>query len=225
MRPALHRCVVALLLAALAVSHSAAAPFTFHGKVIALADGDTLRVLTADKRQYIIRLNGIDAPEVGQAFGQVSKRHLSDLVFGKEVEVSGSKIDRYGRYVGTVLVDGSDANLEQLRAGLAWYYRDYGGDVPADKRGIYEGAEAEARAAKRGLWSDAHPIAPWDFRHPGPESASTTTAGRIIGNRNSMIYHLPNCPDYTKVAERNRHYFDSRDEAERAGFRQARNCP
>ena len=158
---------------------------------------DTLRILTADKRQHIIRLNGIDAPESGQDFGQVSKRHLSELAFGKDVRVLGSKLDRYGRYGGSVFIDGTDANLEQLHSGMAWFYRDYATDVPADKRPIYAQAEAEARAANRGLWHDSNAIAPWDFRHPRSEAISQAVlaAGRIIGNRNSRIYHLPNCAD------------------------------
>src|SRR5262245_50705498 len=210
MKQALRLVALAFLLAALVVD-SAAALFDFRGKVIALADGDTLRILPADKRPRIIRLNGIDAPESGQDFGQVSKRHLSDLVFGKEVDIFGSKLDRYGRYVGTVVIDGTDANLEQLRAGMAWFYREYATDVPVEKRPLYAQAEAEARAAKRGLWRDQNAIAPWDFRHPRSEavSAAVLASGRIIGNRNSHIYHLPNCPDYSRVAERNRIYFDT----------------
>jgi len=172
MKQALRLFSLAFLLAAFVVE-SAAAPFDFRGKVIAIADGDTLRILPSDKRPRIIRLNGIDAPENGQDFAQVSKRHLSDLVFGKEVTVFGTKLDRYGRYVGTVPVEGTDANLEQLRAGMAWFCRDYAGDVPADKRPVYQQAEAEARAAKRGLWRDSNAIAPWDFRHPRSEAVSS----------------------------------------------------
>jgi endonuclease YncB( thermonuclease family) len=87
-------------------------------------------------------------------FGQGSKRHLSALVFGKEVEAFGSKLDRYGRYVGTVVIDGTDANLEQLRAGMAWYYREYAADVPAAKRAALcasrgRGSRSEARSMAR----------------------------------------------------------------------------
>jgi len=89
------------------------------------------------------------------------------------------------------------------------------------------GFRNEARTAKRGLWRDGNAIPPWAFRRPRSEavSAAVLTNGRIIGNRNSHIYHLPTCPDYTRVAERNRVYFDTPQDAERAGFRQARNCP
>jgi hypothetical protein len=76
---------------------------------------------------------------------------------------------------------------------MAWFYRDYATDVPADKRPIYAQAEAEARAAKRGLWRDSNAIAPWDFRHPRSEAVSTAvlSSGRIIGNRNSSAIAVP----------------------------------
>jgi len=116
-----------------------------------------------------------------------------------------------------------------MKAGLAWYFRQYERDVPADKRGAYAAAEAEARQARRGLWSHQSLVPPWEFRHPDQgESSPTLTnqaSGKIVGNRNSNIYHLPNCPDYGKVLERNRMYFENETEAVRAGFRKARNCP
>lgn len=230
-------CVTALVITATLVV-TAQSPLT--GRVVAVADGDTITVLDEAKRQHRIRLNGIDAPETGQPFANVSKQHLSDLVFGKDVVVVGSKLDRYGRLVGTVIVGSTNANLELLRAGLAWYYRAYASDVAPENRPIYEATEAEAMAAQRGLWRDSFPQAPWDWRggQPAPiASAPTTTptqasrpaprptaTARIIGNRNSNIYHAPGCPDYNRVAERNRIYFNTEAEARAAGFRKARNC-
>ena len=197
--------------------------------MVAVADGDTITVLDASKTQFKVRLNGIDAPESSQDYGQVSKKHLADLVFGKDVVVLWNKRDKYGRVVGTVMVGSVNVNLEQLQAGLAWYYRQYAGDVPAENRATYERAEAEARSAKRGLWAQPNPLPPWEFRHGAQPPASGTTtqasSGKIIGNRNSMIFHLPTCPDYSKTAEKNRVYFNSVEEAEKAGFRKARNCP
>jgi endonuclease YncB( thermonuclease family) len=201
------------------------------GRVVSVADGDTVTVLDNSNTQYKIRFNGIDAPESKQDFGQVSKRHLSDLVFGKDVTVRWSKKDKYGRIVGTVFVGGTNVNLEQLRAGLAWYYRQYASDVPQENRQAYERAEADARAAKIGLWQQPNPQPPWEFRHPDQASTNQPTqqtrqqSGKIIGNKNSQIYHLSNCPDYSKSAEKNRVYFESEAEAQRAGFRKARNCP
>lgn len=204
------------------------------GRVVAVADGDTITVLDALKRQHRIRLNGIDAPEAGQPFSTVARQQLSGLVFGKDVTVVGSKADRYGRLVGTVIIGTTNANLEQLRAGLAWYFRAYAGDVAPENRPLYEAAEAEARAAKRGLWRDVSPQAPWAWRGGEPaqvdgprgllNATPTVPAGRVIGNRNSNIYHVPGCRSYNDVAERNRVYFTSEAEAQAAGFRRARNC-
>jgi endonuclease YncB( thermonuclease family) len=119
--------LIALLLTlCCAVSHAA----TITGKVVAVADGDTITVLDADKVQHKIRLGGIDAPEKGRA----SKRSLSDLVYGKTVVIDTDKTDRYGREVGKVLVDGVDANLEQVQRGLAWHYKAYQREQPPDNR-------------------------------------------------------------------------------------------
>ncbi len=200
------------------------------GRVVSVADGDTITVLDSSNTQHKIRFNGVDAPESKQDFGQVSKRHLSDLVFGKDVVVRWAKIDKYGRIIGTVMIGSTNANLEQLRAGLAWYYKDYERDVPPENRQTYAQAEAEARAGRRGLWQQPNPQPPWEFRHGSDESLpsigpGSSATGRIIGNKNSQIYHLSNCPDYSKSAEKNRVYFETEAEAQRAGYRKARNCP
>jgi len=134
------------------------------GLVVGVSDGDTITVLDDTKTQHKIRLAGIDAPEKGQAFGQRSKEHLSDLLYRKTVTVEGSKADRYGRTVGKVLVNGIDANLEQVKAGFAWHYKKYQREQSKPDRVTYAQAEDEARQAKRGLWRDGDPVAPWDFR-------------------------------------------------------------
>lgn len=137
---------------------------TIAGKVVGISDGDTLTVLDAGRRQHKIRLSGIDAPEKAQPFGQRSKDNLSNLVFGKQVVVDAGKTDRYGRTVGKVVVDGVDANLEQVRAGLAWHYKKYEREQSADDRMAYAQAEAGARAGRVGLWRDRTQDAPWDWR-------------------------------------------------------------
>lgn len=132
--------------------------------MVGVADGDTITVLGTGNRQARIRLQGIDAPESRQAFGQVSKQHLSDLIFGRQVVVEYEKTDRYGRTLGKVLTGGRDVNLQQVKAGLAWHYKYYQEEQsPADRR-LYAEAETEARSAGRGLWADSAPIPPWDFR-------------------------------------------------------------
>jgi len=192
------------------------------GRVVGVTDGDTLTVLDAGNRQHKIRLAGIDAPEARQDFGQKAKRHLSDLIFGKSVLVEGTKIDRYGRRVGKILIEGKNANLEMVKAGLAWHFKQYEQEQSVEDRRLYAAAEISARSAKLNIWSMPNPVPPWEFRHPPPATAAAN--GPIIGNRNSRIYHLPNCPDYQKVSERNRVPFKTRAEAEAAGYRAARNC-
>lgn len=94
---------------------------TLQGRVVAVTDGDTVTVLDADNTQFKIRLMGIDAPEKKQAFGSKSKESLSSLVFNKQVTIEYSKHDRYGRTIGKIIVDGVDANLEQVKVGMAWH--------------------------------------------------------------------------------------------------------
>ena len=222
--------IKAALLATLLSLSATAQPQTITGKVVGVSDGDTITVLDGQKRQHKVRLNGIDAPESSQDFGSRAKQSLSDLVFGKTVTITSRKKDKYGRTLGTVTLDGKDINQEQINRGMAWFYRAYQAELPANVAAVYGLAETRARQEKRGLWADAEPTPPWDFRRgktakaPGA-TPPTTASGPIVGNRNSKIYHLPNCPDYNKVSERNRVPFRTQAEAEAAGYRKARNCP
>ena len=138
---------------------------TITGLVVGVSDGDTITVLDADKVQHKIRLAGIDAPEKKQAFGNRSKESLSALAFDKTVNVETDKQDRYGRQVGKVLVNGQDVNLVQVERGMAWFYRQYQREQSPNDRRLYEAAEDAARVDKRGLWRDADPMPPWEFRH------------------------------------------------------------
>lgn len=134
------------------------------GKVVGIADGDTVTILDGLDRQYKVRLAGIDAPERGQPFGQRSKQQLSECAFGKTANVEGNKVDRYGRLVGKVHVNGVDCNLRQVEQGLAWHYKQYVLEQPPADRTQYDAAEAAARRERLGLWKDPTPIPPWDFR-------------------------------------------------------------
>lgn len=134
------------------------------GRVVGVSDGDTITVIDSKNTQYKIRLAGIDAPEKNQAFGKVSKQSLSDLVFEKQVNVNWQKQDRYGRTVGKVIVNGLNANLEQLNRGMAWYYKKYQNELILEDRLDYLHAEESAEKSRVGLWLDKDPIAPWDFR-------------------------------------------------------------
>ena len=134
------------------------------GRVVFVTDGDTITLLDGSRQQHKIRLAGIDAPEKGQAFGQRSKQHLADLAFGKDAKADCYKVDRYGRDVCTVYVNGQDVGLAQLDAGLAWWYRKYAHEQPPKERTDYESAEDRAAADRVGLWQDANPMPPWEWR-------------------------------------------------------------
>ncbi|MEL4177628.1 thermonuclease family protein [Roseateles sp. PN1] len=134
------------------------------GRVVGVADGDTITVLDQTTQPHKIRLAGIDAPEKHQAFGQRAKQNLSDLVYGKNVSVVWRKKDRYGRIIGKVMVGPVDACLTQLSQGMAWHYKQYEKDQPAAERRSYAAAEQLARQRELGLWHEEQPTAPWDFR-------------------------------------------------------------
>ena len=138
---------------------------TLTARVVSVADGDTISVSTEDKRRVTIRLQGIDAPERTMPYSQISRRHLSELVMGKVVTFNPEKIDRHGRTVAVVrLQDGSDVCLAQIQAGLAWHFKRYALEQTPEDRAAYAAAEAIAKAARRGLWRDDMPLAPWEFR-------------------------------------------------------------
>ncbi len=137
---------------------------TVSGRVVGISDGDTLTLLDATNTQHKIRLAGIDSPEKGQPFGQVCKQSLSDLAYDRLVAVESSKRDRYGRLIGKVLVNGQDANLEQVRRGCGWHYKKYQNEQILDDRLSYGKAEDAARAGKVGLWADAEALPPWEWR-------------------------------------------------------------
>jgi endonuclease YncB( thermonuclease family) len=135
-----------------------------HGRVVGVSDGDSVTVVDANKTQHKIRLAGIDAPEKAQAYGQKSKESLSELVFGKSVDVEWSKQDRYGRTVGKIMLGGVDICLEQVRRGMAWHYKQYQQEQSSEDRVAYAQSESQAREKKMGLWRDPAPIEPAVFR-------------------------------------------------------------
>lgn len=208
------------------------------GLVVSVTDGDTIDILDEQHVSSRVRLQAIDAPEKRQAFSNLARKKLATLVGGKTVLVEWHKHDQHGRIVGKVFSDSRDICLEQIRAGLAWHYTEFENEQSEVDRRSYAEAEQAARSQRLGLWRDPAQIQPWLFRHHNPTgefdyepprqhksaTATTETEGSIRGNRNSMIYHWPGCPNYDDIAPRNRVPFRTREEAERAGYRAARNC-
>lgn len=138
----------------------------YTGKVVGVSDGDTLTLLVPDGSSYKpikIRLGEIDTPESAQPYGARAKQQLSELVFDRPARVVVQTTDRYGRTVGRVYVGGFDINAEMIRRGAGWVYRQYAKDSS------FYRLEAEAKAAKRGLWAlpEAQRIPPWEWRKTG----------------------------------------------------------
>ena len=198
----MRRLAVAVVLLLVAPVHPATPkeplPESLTGRVVSVADGDTVTVLV-DRIQHKIRLDSIDCPERGQPFGTRARQFTSGAVFGKPVTVRVTDKDRYGRYVGRVIYQGKDEkgkpvsldlSVDLVRVGLAWWYREY---APKDKQ--LAKLETEAREAKRGLWSDPHAVAPWEWRHRGRKS--TPPAGDGSGeywlNTSSGVRHNSTC--------------------------------
>lgn len=127
------------------------------GRVIGISDGDTLTVLV-DQQPLKVRLADIDAPEKKQAFGTRAKQTLSDLIYDKTVTLTVLDTDRYGRSVAQVDIDGQNTNQQMVSAGMAWCYRKYLRD-----QGCIA-LETTAREARSGLWTDPHPVPPWEWR-------------------------------------------------------------
>lgn len=132
-------------------------------RVIWIDDGDSLGVRDAQGRIRHVRLLGIDAPERSQAYGNVSRRNLTRLARGRQVSVEYHQIDKYGRILGWLAVDGVSVNLAQVQAGLAWHYAFPGRPwTPNDD--VLARAQQEARNARLGLWARPNPKPPWQYR-------------------------------------------------------------
>ena len=147
-----------LLLTAPAFAAPTATETRLTQKVTSVHDGDTFTGINENNEQVKVRLDAVDAPELSQPYGQASRKALGDKLFGKVVTVITKKRDRYGRTIGHVLIGKRDVNLELLEDGAVWHYEAY------DHNKRLREAEASARSSKKGLWRDANPVAPWDWR-------------------------------------------------------------
>ena len=206
----------------------------FTAQVVAVHDGDTITVRTASQTLRV-RVAGVDCPELGQPWSARAKQLTSEIVFGRTVTVESHGVDQYDRTLARVLIDTRDLGEELLRAGMAWRY-ELGS---ADQRLI--DAEHAARQARAGLWGDAAPVPPWQWRreHQGDASGSASSGltssrsratrvdvrdarGPFHGNVHSHVYHRPGCPNYNcKSCEET---FLTTQSAEEAGYTPAGDC-
>ena len=209
-----------MVLAALVVTFIA--PLTaqrFAGRVLDVTDGDTVTVARG-RGQVTVRLFGVDAPEGAQPYGPESTAALSRLVLGKVIDVDMRDVDQYGRLVAAVSVGGADVGEALVRAGAAWHYVEF-----SDSAAL-AAAERDARAARRGLWQMASPLAPWLFRRGGERPAtllnSPGTSGPYHGNRVSKVLHAPGCQHYN--CKNCTVLFATVAQAQAAGFRPHDQC-
>ncbi|MDY0095912.1 MAG: thermonuclease family protein [Candidatus Vecturithrix sp.] len=211
---------VASLLCVLASSGYAK---TIQGKVIKVLDGDTIDILYQNQPERI-RLNGIDAPEKGQAYGNKTKQYVLELAEQKIVTVEVTDADRYGRSIGEVtLPDGKSLNREIVKAGYAWWYRKYSKDASLGE------LEEEARKAGRGLWADSTPVSPWEWRAAQRNGSSTAdkmvtplAGSDLHGNVKSGVFHQPSCEQFN--CKNCTETLESREVAIEKGYRPCGMC-
>ncbi len=185
---------------------------TITGKVIKVADGDTITILTPGNEQIKIRLSVVDTPEGGQAYGKKAKQFTSRMVYKKNVQVEKETVDRYGRTVGFVCIEGANLSEEIIRNGHGWVYRKY---CTADYCHDWLKLEETARDANVRLWADKNPQPPWEWRSEhrngngaGSGNVSVVTSSAAVvtggggeaivyhGNVRSHVFHGPGCGDY-----------------------------
>ena len=201
-----------------------AKPAAWEGKVVSVADGDTITVLRG-KEQVRIRLDGVDTPEKRQAFGQKAKKFTAGMVAGKVVKVVPVTLDRYGRTVARVYLGKASLNEALVRAGFAWWYRKYAKDNK-----VLPKLEAAARKAGKGLWKDPKPTPPWDWRHQqrgkapvaAPPPSVGHPSGSFHGNAGSKVLHAPGCQHYN--CKRCTARFKTVEQARATGYRPHKDC-
>ena len=148
---------------------SAAHAETINGQVVSVSDGDTLTLADPSKQVQAIRLLGIDAPELTQDFGQKARAALSALAFNQQVTADCRTMDQRLHKLCVVSIGGQDVGLEQIRAGMAWWDKQYSAQQSAKERADYEQAEFMAKIHRSGLWNSKNPTPPWDWRHGRPD--------------------------------------------------------
>jgi len=135
---------------------------SLYGKVIEVNSGDVITIFNLN-RPVRVKLLGVDAPEMDQAFGDVAKRHLSDLVFDKGVLVNYSGIAADKSLTGRVSLNDADIGAQMIRDGAAWLDLNNMDRLSATDREVYQQSEQAARSEHRGLWQQTNPVAPWEF--------------------------------------------------------------
>lgn len=159
---------------------------TFDAKVIAVMDGDTVMVVRNGKR-IKVRMANIDAPEKDQAFGVQSRASLLEMVGKRRVRVDSQAVDQYGRVIAYLAVDGLNVNEAQVRRGMAWEYSYHHSDR------AYLALQQEAQQARRGLWSQDTPGAPWLWRRTHPAVKPGEPSQSSVPSSSSAVVYDATC--------------------------------
>jgi endonuclease YncB( thermonuclease family) len=163
----------------------------YDARIIAVMDGDTVLALKGGQK-IKVRLANIDAPEKDQAYGMASRQAMVDRTLKKWVHVKTQAIDKYGRTVAELSIDGHSINEEQVQNGMAWEYSHYHSNK------TYIALEAEARSAHRGLWADANPTPPWEWRKAHPWAPQPGFG---------LLHHFRKKHAHPRHRKRRRHYW------------------
>jgi len=193
---------------------------TVKGKVVGVQDGDTIDLLDRDQK-YTIRLDGIDAPEIDQAFGQSAKKFTTDLCLGAVVTADISSKDKYGRGIAIVtLPDSTCLNEALLAAGLAWHYKLFNMDR------TYAELEKSAKEKKLGLWDDENPTSPWKYRNKKDEEPKPDAfyEAKYVASVKSNTFHRPWCKIAKMIDNEDLIYFETIEEAEEKGLKPCMEC-
>jgi endonuclease YncB( thermonuclease family) len=208
----------------------------FEARVVRIADGDTLEAIpVGESRPVRIRLQGIDAPEIGEVFSREAMALVRSLLFDQQVRADGHGIDRYGRLIARMIRGDADASVHLVRAGLACHAYAYDAALARE--------ESEARAGRVGFWAasakkpecvtrtafsassnNGFPLAPpaTPDRHVAGSAPSTPASSQFRGNTSSLVYHASSCPNF--MCRNCTRVFRSEAQAKGAGFRPASDC-
>ena len=182
----------------------------FKARIVSVYDGDTMHIRFGNN-QELVRLYGVDCPEIGQPFAEQAKNRVHELVLGQLVELDVKTVDRYGRKIVEIVIDDGNANLNHLlvKEGLCWWFEDY-----ARKDLLLSDFQVLAQIERRGLWIDDNPLPPWDYRSGNYKNASTHFA---VKKTRSNICHASGSRFYDTVKVFT--LYDSVDECLKSGGR------
>jgi micrococcal nuclease len=181
--------LILFFIACTAASNEPSITATLSGRVVGVTDGDTVRILV-DKTTLKVRLEGIDAPESGQQFGNRARQALSALIFGESVIVHKTGVDQFQRTLAVIFKDNASINAAMIEDGFAWHYTEYSKDPQLAE------LERKARQEKRGLWSDPNPVAPWDYRRLKRTPPTSRGSGEYWINTTSNVRHNSTCESF-----------------------------